>query len=290
MTTISAASVKELRERTGQAMMDCKKALAETDGDMDKAIELLRKKGAAVMEKRGDRENNEGRVVGKISDDGKTAILVNLTSETDFTAKTEQFQKIVNDAADALLATDQPCENTDQLGQLQVADGRTVAEHVNDIVSQTGEKIILAGCEKYALDGPGLLYCYIHFNGKIGTLIQLDTDSDAVASNETITTLAADLAMHITAHNPAALNREQIDADKVAKEREIAAEQVKGKPENIIDKIVGGKMDKWFSQIVLLEQPFVKDDSKTVADVVKESGSAANGSITIKRFARIQIG
>jgi elongation factor Ts len=290
MSTISASSVKELRDRTGQAMMDCKKALTETSGDIDKAIDLLRKKGMAVMEKRADRQSNEGKVIGKLSDDGQGAALVVLSSETDFTAKNDEFIAVATQAADALLATDQACDSTEQLGELSSAAGGTVADQVNDIVSKTGEKIALASCEKFTLKGPGLLYCYVHFNGKIGTMLQLETESDAAASSDAMQTLAADLAMHITAINPEVVNREQIDADRVAREKDVAVSQVTNKPANIVDKIVEGKMNKWFSQIVLLEQAFVKDDSKSVSDIVAEAGKAAESPITVKRFARVQVG
>ncbi len=289
MSTISASSVKELRDRTGQAMMDCKKALVETDGDLEKAIDQLRKKGMAVLAKRADRESNEGKVIGKISDDGKSAVLVVLACETDFTAKNDEFVKVATQSADAMLAAD-ACDSVEALNELTSSTGQTVAADVNEIVSKTGEKISLASANQYKLDGPGLIYCYVHFNGKIGTMIQLDADSDDVASSEAMKSLASDLAMHITAVSPEGVTRDSVDADRIAREKDVASEQVKNKPANIIDKIVEGKMNKWFGQIVLLEQAFVKDDSKTITDVVAEAGKTAGGTITVKRFARVQIG
>ncbi len=289
MAAISAAMVKELRDRSGQAMMDCKKALAETDGDMDKAVELLRKKGAAVMEKRGERETNEGKVLGKISDDGKTAAMVMLCCETDFTAKNDEFVAATQAVCDALLASGDTPADAAALGALD-AGGKTVDSIVNDMVSKTGEKMTIGDFAKYQLAGDGLIFSYVHFNDKMGTLIQLDSDSADAASSEDLKTLASDLAMHITANNPQATTRDDVDAELVAKERDIAKEQVKGKPENIIDKIVDGKLNKWFGEIVLLEQPFVKDDSKTVTQLIDEVGKKVGAKVSLNRFARMQIG
>lgn len=289
MAEISASAVKQLRELTGQAMMDCKKALTETGGDIDKAVVLLRKKGMAVMEKRGGRETKEGQVLGKVSADGKKAAIVMLCSETDFTAKNADFQEAVKLTLDVLLTADTIPQNGDDLAQIKTAKGKTVGEIINDMVSKTGEKITLGNFACYQLQGNGLLHVYIHFNGKIGTILQLDTDKN-VAGNPAVQTLASDLAMHITAVNPVSLSREDVDPALIAREKEIAAEQVKGKPANMIEKIVEGKISKWFQQVVLLEQPFVKDDKKTVGALLKEVGQQAQAAIALKRFARLQIG
>ena len=289
MVAISAGMVKELRERTGQAMMDCKKALTESDGDMEKAVDILRKKGMAVMEKRVGRETKEGRVIGKIADDGKAAAMVMLCCETDFTSKSDEFGKVAVALGDAVLAANAAPADADAAAQLP-AEGRTVGDLVNDIVSKTGEKTTIGDCERFELSGSGLLFCYVHFNSKIGTLIQIDAENDQAAKSDAVKTLAADLAMHVTAVNPRAVCREEMDADEVARERDVAVSQVQGKPENIIDKIVDGKMNKWFQQSVLIEQPFVKDDSKTVTQLVEEVGKEAGGNLTVKRFARMQIG
>ncbi len=290
MAAISAALVKELRQKTGQSMMDCKRCLVETEGDVEKSIELLRKKGMAVMEKRGERDTNEGCIVSKISDDGKKAIVVSLCCETDFTSKNDNFKIVVQAMADGLFNADTIPADTDALGALPAADGKTIAESINAIISQTGEKTTLGQFARYELDGPGLLFCYVHFNGKIATLLQIDAENEQAASSEAIKSLASDLAMHITAVNPDALSRDDVDPALIAKEREIAMEQVKGKPENIIEKIVDGKIDKWLGQIAFLEQPFVKDDKKSITQLVDEVGKEAGGKLTVKRFIRMQIG
>lgn len=289
MAEITAAAVKELRERTGQAMMDCKKALTDTGGDMEKAVDLLRKKGMAVMEKRVGRDTKEGRVVSRTRADGKVAVMTMLCSETDFTAKSGDFVKAAESLADGLLGAAQSPATSDDLAAVLV-QGKKVGDIVNEVISKTGEKITIGDFARFELTGPGLLFCYVHFNGKIGTMIQIDAASDAVVKNDLVKTLASDLAMHVTATNPLSVDRNGVDAVQVERERDIAREQVKDKPANMVEKIVEGKLSKWYQQIVLLEQPFVKDDSKTVRQLVDEIGKQAGGPLTVKRFARLQIG
>ena len=288
MTTISASMVKELRDKTGQAMMDCKAALNDTGGDMEKAIELLRKKGMAVMDKRSERETKEGRVVSRSSADNKTVALFALCSETDFTAKNEEFIATAEAGAEALLAASAAPTDEATLGALPTPDGSTIADKVNDIISKTGEKTTLGSFARLQLDGDGVVHSYVHFNNKLGAVVQLETDKPVDA--ETLKPLAGDLAMHATVFNPDALNRDEVDPALVAKEREIAAEQVKGKPENIIEKIVDGKLNKWYGDIVMLEQAFVKDDSKTVQEVIAETAKQLGVQITLAAFKRVAAG
>ncbi|MBN2376916.1 MAG: translation elongation factor Ts [Sedimentisphaerales bacterium] len=290
MTAISATMVKQLRDRTGQAMMDCKKALTETDGDMEKAVDLLRKKGMAVMEKRGGRETKEGRVISKIREDGKRAVLAMLCSETDFTSKNDDFLQASELMADAILNASVNPDSVEAVMNLDAGDGKTVGSVVNEIISKTGEKVTVGDFACFELTGSGKLYSYVHFNGKVGTLLQIETADDAVAASDAVQTLVSDLAMHITAINPESVTREDVDPEAVARERDVAVSQVKDKPANIVDKIVDGKMNKWYQQIVLLEQPFVKDDKKTVTQLLDEVGKEAGGEITVKCFRRLQIG
>ncbi len=290
MAAISAALVKQLRDRTGQSMMDCKNALTETDGDMEKAVDLLRKKGMAVMEKRSDRENKEGQIVSKVNADGKIAVLTALCCETDFTSKSENFQKAAELLANALLAASSTPADTEGLKPLADKSGKTVDAAINEIMSQTGEKVTLGNYARFELPGSGLIYTYVHFNGKVGTMIQIDAENNQAASASVTQTLASDLAMHITAINPVSVSRDEVPADTIEKEKEIAREQIKNKPAEMVEKIIEGKINKWLSEIVLLEQPFVKDDSKKVCDLVAEVSKAAGGQLTVKRFARIQIG
>jgi elongation factor Ts len=288
MADISAALVMKLRKMSGQGMMDCKKALQETDGDIDKAMDLLRKKGLATMAKRAGRDTSEGLVVSKVSPDGKTAAMATLCCETDFVAKSDDFVKTAQTLADVALAcpADEGIENV--LGSS--ADGRKFNDIVTELVSKTGEKTLVGDFAKYKLEGPGLISTYIHFNEKVGTMLQIDTSNDALAADDAIMQTASDIAMHITATKPLALDKDQIDPETIEREKAIFAEQVKNKPANIIDKIVEGKMNKFYAENCLLQQAFVKDDSKSVEQVLTEAAKQAGGEAKIKRFVRFEVG
>ncbi len=286
MAEITATTVAKLRKMSGQGMMDCKKALTETGGDLDKAMELLRKKGLATLAKRAGRDTTEGRVVCQISDDGKTAVIASLCSETDFVAKSEDFI-----AAAELLAE---CgfkatadSGAESLLETQV-NGRRFADVLTDTISKTGEKVEVGDYFRYVLNGSGTFGSYVHFNGKVGALLEVETDGDAVA--QAVQQTADEIAMHITAINPLGLDKDGIDPAVLDKERAIAAEQVKDKPANIIDKIVEGKIGKFLKENCLLEQPFVKDDSVTVGQALANAAKDAGGQAKIKRFVRVEIG
>ena len=287
MAEISAAMVMKLRKMSGQGMMDCKRALQDTDGDVEKAMDLLRKKGLATMAKRAGRDTSEGLVVGKISPDGKTAALATLCCETDFVAKSDDFIATAQILADVALAcpTDEGIENVLETS----ADGRKFGDIVTELVSKTGEKTQVGDYAKYKLDGPGLISTYIHFNEKVGTMVQFETSDQAIAAGDVLKT-ASDIAMHITATKPLALDKDQIDPETIEREKTIFAEQVKNKPANIIDKIVEGKIKKFFAENCLLQQPFVKDDSKSVEQVLAEAAKQAGGQAKILKFVRFEVG
>jgi len=288
MADISAAMVMELRKMSGQGMMDCKKALQETDGDVQKAMDLLRKKGLATLAKRAGRATSEGLVVDKSSDDGKTTILATLCCETDFVAKSDDFIKTAETMADFALACEAD-EGAENLLETEI-DGKKFSDLLTETVSKTGEKTEVGDYAKYKLDGPGLICTYIHFNHKVGTMLQIETGDDATAQSEAINQIASDIAMHITATKPLALDKDQIDPETTEREKAIFAEQVKDKPAQIIDKIVDGKMKKFFAENCLLQQAFVKDDSKTVEQVLAEAARQAGGQAGIKRFVRFEVG
>lgn len=290
MAEISAAQVKQLRDRTGQAMMDCKKALVEAGGDLEKAIDLLRKKGMVVLEKRSGRETNEGTLMGKLSPDGRSGVLTMLTCETDFTARSDDFQAAATTLADAMLTASNPPDSVEGVKNLEVAGGRKMGEIANDIIGKTGEKVEIGRFARFDLEGPALLHCYVHFNGKVGAMVQIGAENEDAANHEATKTLAADVAMHITAANPTALSREDMDPQEVEREKDVAKSQVKNKPDHIVDKIIVGKMNKWYQQVVLLEQPFVKDDSKSVGQLLEETSKLVGGKLILKRFIRTQIG
>jgi elongation factor Ts len=273
---------------SGQGMMDCKKALEESGGDVEKAIDILRKKGLATLAKRAERETKEGLVVGGTGKDGRTAAMATLCCETDFVTKSDDFAAAAKTLGEFALAcpADEGAENV--LGTS--IGGKKFSDIVSDLASKTGEKIQVGDFAKYKLDRPGLISTYIHFNGKVGTMVEIETGDEKTAGAEAIKQTAADIAMHITATKPLALDKSGVDSGTIEREKAIFAEQIKNKPANIIDKIVEGKMKKFFAENCLIEQQFVKDDSKTVAQVLDEAAKKAGGSAKIKRFVRFEVG
>ncbi|MHC4752706.1 MAG: translation elongation factor Ts [Planctomycetota bacterium] len=282
MAEISASMVMKLRKISGQGMMDCKRALQEADGDVEQAMDILRKKGLATLAKRAERETSEGLVVCKSSDDGK------LCCETDFVAKSDDFvaaARILTDYALACTAD----EGTENIIEAAV-DGRKFSDILTETVSKTGEKTQVGDYAKYRLVGSGLISTYIHFNEKVGTMIQIETSDETTAEADVLKQTASDIAMHITATKPLALDKDQIDSETIEREKAIFAEQVKNKPANIIDKIVEGKMKKYYAENCLLQQPFVKDDIKSVAQVLADAAKQAGGEAKIKKFVRFEVG
>jgi elongation factor Ts len=272
---ISAAQVKELRERTGAGMMDCKKALQETDGDVEAAIDLLRSKGAAKAAKRAGKEASEG-VIGSYLGDGVGA-LVEVNCETDFVARTDDFQalatQLAEHAANHSTETDGPAEGERLLEQAYQGGDRTVEQVVTGVSAKTGEKIVVRRFARYQTDG--ILGEYVHMTGKIGVLVELEGASAEVAR---------DVAMHVAASNPLAVRPDELPEDVVARERAVFEEQVRqeGKPEHIQERIVEGKLGKFYKENALEEQPFVKDPDQTVGEMV--------GDATIRRFVRYELG
>lgn len=284
MADISAADVMKLRKMSGQGMMDCKKALAETGGDVDEAMTLLRKKGLATMEKRAGRDTSEGKII--INENDGAVAMASLCCETDFVAKSDDFAATVDVMKGYMAACD-----ADQGGEAlanTAVDGKTLAEVITDAVSKTGEKTEVGDYVKYKTNGGSVVGSYIHFNNKIGAIVELEADQ-AAAGNDEVKTAANDVAMHITACKPLAVDRDAVDAELVEKEKAIAAEQVKNKPENIIEKIVEGKMGKFFAENCLVDQAFVKNEDIKVGKLIEETAKKAGGSAKIKRFTRLEI-
>ncbi|MBP6124647.1 MAG: elongation factor Ts [Phycisphaerae bacterium] len=286
MVDIPAAAVMKLRKVSGQGMMDCKKALEEAKGDFDAAMELLRKKGLATLQKRADRETTQGRLVSRKSADGRTVAMVTLCCETDFVARNEDFLAVSEKLGDcALLAAEG--SSPQSLMEMQI-DGRPFSDILTEAVSKIGEKIEIGDFARYTLSGSGIIGFYVHFNEKTGAMVEIETDSDRTA--ESLKQLANEIAMHITAIRPIAVDRDSVPSSVLEQERRIAAEQVKNKPANMVEKIVEGKIAKFLKENCLVDQLFVKDDSKTVSDVLNEAARAAGGRAKIKRFARFEIG
>ena len=288
MAEISASMVMKLRKMSGQGMMDCKRALQEANGDIVKAMGILRKKGLATLAKRAERETSEGIVVSKTSEDGKVAALATLCCETDFVARSDDFVATAEALANYTLACPAD-EGTENILQTAV-NGKKFSNILTETVSKTGEKMQVGDYTKYKLDGPGLISIYIHFNGKVGTMVQIETSNETMAEAGALKQTAADIAMHITATKPLSLDKDGIDSDTIEQEKTIFAEQVKNKPANIIDKIIEGKLKKFFVENCLVEQRFVKDDSKSVAQVLTDAAKQAGGEAKIKRFVRFEVG
>ena len=274
MAQITAGLVKELRERTGAGMMDCKKALAATEGDMDKAIDFLREKGLAAAAKKAGRIAAEGLVVSYVSEDSKVGVIVEVNCETDFVAKTENFQELVAGIA-AHVAKSNPAD-MDALNASEIEEGKTVAALITESIAKIGENISLRRFARYEA-AEGMVAAYIHGGGKIGVLVSM-TAGDAE--------LGKDVAMHIAAANPGYLTREQVPTAELEHEKAVLTEQARneGKPEKIIEKMVIGRIQKYYKEVCLVDQEFVKDPDQTVGKLVAAAGAA------VTEFTRFQLG
>ncbi len=288
MAEISASVVVKLRKMSGQGMMDCKKALEDADGDMDKAMEILRKKGLATLARRAERETSEGAVVSWQSKDGKEAALATLCCETDFVAKSDDFVQLARDIRD-YIASASAVQGVQAVLQTIIA-GKTFQEVLTEVVSKTGEKMQVGDYTRFRLEGSGIIGTYVHFNNKVGSMVQIETDSDKTAQAPSIKQAALDIAMHITASKPIALDVASLDPQEVEREKAIYAAQVQNKPPQVVNRIVEGKLKKFYSDYCLLEQPFVKDDSKTVQQMLAEAAKQAGGQADIKQFVRFEVG
>jgi elongation factor Ts len=261
-----------LREKTGLPMMECKKALEESSGDMVHAIELLRKKGMAQLSKRAGRETGHGRIT--VESGGGRVALAELLCETEPVAGTEDFIKLGRAAAQAALSSQ--ATTAEQVGTqpLAGAPGRTVNDLLHDVVNRIRENIRIGRVA--VLNGH--VGHYLHHDGRKGVLVEFNAECPPA--------LALDVCMHVVAMRPTCTRREEVDPQLVEAERKIAAEQVQGKPANMVDKIVTGKLNRWYSEVVLLEQPFVKEEKKSVGQILKE----AVPNLTVNRFVRFEVG
>ncbi|MGB0346773.1 MAG: translation elongation factor Ts [Balneolaceae bacterium] len=273
--SITAADVKKLRDMTGAGMMDSKKALTEAEGDFDKAVEILRKKGQKVADKRADREAKEGLVLTRISDDAKKAAAIEINCETDFVARNEDFQARAQSFLNA--AYDGDIDNLDALMAVEV-DGESIADHLQNMTGTIGEKIQISKVVLVTTDGT--LIDYIHPGNQLGVLVEFDGTVDNAE-------VAKDVAMQVAAMKPIAVTQDQVDASVVEKELEIAKEQLinEGKPAEIAEKAAQGKLRRFYEERVLLNQKFVKDNGVNVKQYLEQ-----NNTPLAKAFYRIQLG
>ena len=278
MSTVTAGDVKRLRELTGVGMMDCKEALQQADGDFDEAIELLRKKGQKVAAKRAERSATEGIVATATDDRARTAVLVEVNSETDFVARNDAFTSFADSVAQTILRQ-QPSDLA-SVGEISLEEGRNVSQAVTELTGRMGEKIDV---RRFALLQAGeeeSVVSYIHPGSKLGVLVHVTgTGAEVLAA-------ARDVAMQVAAMNPVAATREDVPKEVADKELEIGRESARneGKPENMLDRIAQGKLERYFKDNVLVEQPFVKDSSKSVKQMLSESGTQ------VVRFVRFALG
>jgi elongation factor Ts len=277
---ISAALVKDLRERTGAGMMECKKALVETGGEIEKAIELLHEKGQLRARGKLGRATSEGRIAAAVSDDRRRGALVEINCETDFVARTPDFEALAQDLAST--ARDAEAADLEALLREPFATG-TVQDHVMAGVAKFKENIQLRRFERLEAGGSGRIYSYIHAGGKLGALVQLEADDPSAPD---VDTLGRNLCMHVTAANPRGLSRQDLPAEEVARERRALTKQAEqeGKPANVVEKMVEGRLGKYFREVVLLEQPLVMDPDSTVEAALKSSGAK------VIAFVRFQLG
>ncbi len=271
MANITAAMVKDLRERSGAGMMDCKKALAETGGDMQKAIDYLREKGIAKAAKKSGRIAAEGACAAFVSADGKIGALAEINCETDFTASNADFRALVKKVTEHIAKTN-PAD-LDALNASVIEGKKTVADIVTEATATIGEKISVRRFVRYETNGK--VVSYIHMGGKIGVLVALDGGTDE---------LGKDIAMQIAAANPMAVDRDGVDAAELEHEKEVLRKQAleEGKPAKIVDKMVEGRIKKFYKEVCLVEQEFVKDPEKTVQDIL--------GKVKVLTFTRYQLG
>ncbi len=278
--TITAAQVNELRQKTGAGMMDCKKALTESNGDFEKAIEILRKKGAAVASKRAEKSANEGVILTKVSNDKKSGVIVEVNCETDFVAKSDDFVNFANDVVQTVDSF-KPANVKDMLEK-----NENIKNELTDVMGKVGEKIEIS---RFAIEEApnGMLVDYVHLGSKLGVLVKFDN-----VNKDEFSELGKDIAMQVAAMKPMCVYREEVSKDVIDKEMDIYKELARkeGKPEQILEKIAQGRLNKFYEENCLTEQAFIKDNSKTVGNLLKEFNTKHNSQIKIVLFRRFHLG
>ncbi len=287
--TFTAKDVAALRDRTGAGMMDCKKALTHTDGDMDKAAEYLREQGISVAAKKASRIASEGAVVAYTTEDGKVGALIELNCETDFVARSDAFVKVSNAIVKQVAECD-PKDNDELLASK--IDGTSVADLITATTANTGEKVSF---RRFVRQSGAKEEAYIHMGGKIGVLLELDTDKD-LNNSEQFNTMCHDVAMHIAAFAPQYIYNDEVPADQVEHEKEILRIQASNDPKNankpkeVLEKMIVGRLGKFYKEVCLIDQEFAKDASITIRQLVEKTGKDLGAKITLKKFTRFVMG
>lgn len=275
---ITAKMVKELREATNVGMMECKRALQEAEGSMEKAVQLLRERGIAIAGKKASRTAKQGLIVADVIDDGKKAVMVEVNCETDFVARNENFKAFVDEMFEK-------AKNTEDGKLAEDASAEVTAK-----ITEIGENLILRRNISYTLSGTGALATYVHLGGKVGVMLEVACEKEETTNEPVFVELIKDLTLHIAAVNPQFLSEDDVSAEVLEAERAIYKKQVEDKPANIVDKIVDGKIRKYLSQICLVDQEFVKDGDFTIKKLLVAKGKELGDTLCIKRFVRYQLG
>ena len=288
MADINPTLVKALREKTNAGMMDCKRALTEAGGDIDKAEALLRTKGIASAGKKASRHAKEGSVVSFIQPSGKVGVLAEINCETDFVAKNEIFTKFVREVTEEISKAN--ATGVEELLESATSEGILFKDTIASKIAALGENIVIRRFERFTVEGEGIVASYIHLQGKVGVLVEITCKSGETLKNESFRDFVKDITLQIAAAHPTVVSRDQVDPSLVASEREIYKAQVVGKPENIIEKIVDGKMDKFYSTACLIEQDCIKNPDITVKGLIHAKEKELADQISIKRFVRFALG
>ncbi len=308
MAEISAQLVKKLREQTGVGMMECKKALQEANGDMAEAEVILRKRGIAAATKKETRSTKQGLIASHISNDGALGVLVEVNCESDFVARNEDFQILVADVAAHIAETKPKYVRVEEVTEAERAAFKahealyeqkftkdstsTVGEIVKTKIAKLGENITVSRFQIFELPGTGVVGSYIHTGGQIGVLLEIAAGKAESTGTEDFKGLVRDVAMQIAAASPQFVNKESVPANVLERERDIQRDRAlnEGKPEKMVDKIAEGRMSKFYEEICLLEQPFIRENTISVADLVRTVGSKLGDTLTVTRFVRFKVG
>ena len=283
MAEITAAMVKELRDRTAAGMMDCKNALKECDANIEKAIDWLRQKGLSKAAKKAGRATSEGLVASVITPDNSKASIVEVMCETDFVSRGDKFQAFAKNVGQTVF--DKVPADTAALLEL-------LGDEVNNQIASVGENMSIGRLAIYSVSDNGAIGCYVHANGKIGVLVELACEKAETAKNAKFQELARNIAMQVAASNPIAVDPSGLDATVVEREKEVSRQKTlaEGKPQNIVEKIVEGRIRKFYEEICLLYQAYIRDDSKSIQALLTEEGKTFGDTLTVKRFVRLQLG
>ena len=289
---VTAAQISELRKSTGAGMLDCKKALEETGGDFEQAVDFLRTKGLAAASKKSGRTATEGMVVAALSANGNKGVLLEINSETDFVAKNDKFQAFVNDVANHILQA-APASVEELFTQAYVGDSsKSIQTLLSEAIAVIGENMQIRRFSTFEVPGAGAVGTYIHAGGKIGVLVEATCDNEVAARDESFAAFVKDVAMHTAAASPLYVKRDEVSVDVLEREKEIYRTKAResGKPDKIIEKIIDGQINKFYADICLVEQQFVKDTDKTIQQYAAETGKALGTTITVTRFAKFVLG